>query len=68
MEKVVSELNEMQRSYEKLSNEKVQLNAELQQEHDSNQNLQTVSFCVCVSDNIFDQISFYIIRMFSIIH
>ncbi|CAH8675825.1 unnamed protein product [Schistosoma rodhaini] len=41
MEKVVNELNEMQRSYEKLSNEKIQLNAELQQEHDSNQNLQT---------------------------
>ncbi|KAH8868761.1 Myosin heavy chain, non-muscle [Schistosoma japonicum] len=41
LEKVVNDLNELQRSYEKLSNEKAQLNAELQQEHDSNQNLQT---------------------------
>ncbi|CAH8583032.1 unnamed protein product [Schistosoma turkestanicum] len=41
MEKVVNDLSELQRSYEKLSNEKAQLNAELQQEHDSNQNLQT---------------------------
>ncbi|CAH8641262.1 unnamed protein product [Heterobilharzia americana] len=40
MEKVTSDLSEVQRAYEKLSNEKAQLNAELQQEHDSNQNLQ----------------------------
>nr|CAH8819296.1 unnamed protein product [Trichobilharzia regenti] len=40
MEKVVNDLSEMQRAYEKMSNEKAQLNAELQQEHDSNQNLQ----------------------------
>ncbi|TPP57426.1 Non-muscle myosin II heavy chain [Fasciola gigantica] len=41
LEKITGEHGEVQRAYEKLTKEKNQLHAELQQEHESNQNMQT---------------------------